>query len=71
MAFLPVPLIFFRSISSSRAIFLTAGPALIPLKSMDSVSIAGCLSSLSRASFSDEDIAVSSKVLFLLFLQLQ
>ena len=37
--FLPEPIIFFRSISSSRAIFLTAGPALIPLKSIEAFSV--------------------------------
>jgi len=37
--FFPEPIIFARSISNSRAIFLTAGPAFIPLKSIEAFSI--------------------------------
>ena len=44
--FFPEPIIFLRSISSSRAIFLTAGPAFIPIKSIEAFSILGILSSI-------------------------
>ena len=61
MAFLPEPLIFVRSISSSLAIFLTAGPAFIPLKSMEAALEIGCTSS-AIVVCRDVDVVFSSAV---------